>query len=595
LTLQEHFTAAALLERGAEGVRQAAGSRYDPWWEEVILLLAGALPDATPLLEGVLQLGEERPVDLLELPGDDFFHTDLLLAARCLTGSPRVADVALRRQIVATVWELLDRSPHPDEKRRAAEVLVGVLRSDEQIDDVIAYICNIRRAELARLALIEALEVHGGRRVGERLLGAYALCQGELRNALISALGTLRVEEAVPTLRVELERELGNADDPDYDYSYGARVPLVLKALGPAGVSVDLLLDALVRCQGEYANPVAPVVREILKNSAEPRLAEQLRDHLDGLHGADLAGAYLDAAGDAGVLDLIERSRTAGMSGRGQFLRAVRDHLAEGHGHVHRDALLALAHDVTVNTQIRVLALEGLDHCFGGPGELDALLGNVDARIQVAAATTLAVWGAPTGLDVIRTAILDSRVAPGEGYNFIWDPARIVAALTPYGLDGIVAELRARVEPGSLDPETEVSRAWLYLLSPETEVDDHLYRLRRGLARGAARLPEVPPSRAEAVFRYFEDTPSAATDRRRDYETLLTRAATAAEGPAAVDWLVRFLPGGDLVSPNFPQAHHHAYEAARRARVRILRDRSVVPIPVTRADPPASPAPPPSA
>ncbi|HEY8987270.1 MAG TPA: NACHT domain-containing protein, partial [Streptomyces sp.] len=47
LTLQEHFTAAALLERGAEGVRQAAGSRYDPWWEEVILLLAGALPDAT--------------------------------------------------------------------------------------------------------------------------------------------------------------------------------------------------------------------------------------------------------------------------------------------------------------------------------------------------------------------------------------------------------------------------------------------------------------------------------------------------------------------------------------------------------------------
>ncbi|QNP70719.1 NACHT domain-containing protein [Streptomyces roseirectus] len=596
LTLQEHFTAAALLERGAEGVRQAVDARYDPWWEEVILLLAGALPDATPLLTGVLRLGDDHAVDLLDLPGDDFFHTDLLLAARCLTGSPRVADVALRRHIVAAVRELLDRSPHPDEKRRAAEALVGVLRSDEQLDDVIAYICDVRRPEAARLALIEALEAHGGRRVGERLLGAYALCRGALRDALVSALGTLRVEGAVPVLRAELERELDDIGDTEYDYSHGARVPLILKALGPEDVSADLLLDALVRCQGEYGNPVAPVVREILKNRAEPRLAERLRDHLDGPHGGDLAEVYLDAAGDAGVLDLIERSRAAGMRGRGPYMRAVRDHVAEGHGHIHRDALLALAHDDTVSTQARVLALESLDHCPGDPGELHALLGHLDARIQVAAAATLAAWGAPVGLDIIRTAILGSRIVPGEtGDGFMWDTDRVVAALTPYGLDAVVTELRARVDPGAPGYAADASRAWLYALSPEAEVDDYLHQLRRGRSQRLVRIPDqVPPSRAEAVFRYFEDTPSAAiTGHRRDYEFLLTRAAIAAEGAAAVAWLVRFLPGGDLAGDHFPQAHHYAYEAARRARVRVLRDRTTRPLTLTRAAPPASPAPPP--
>ncbi|WP_240553893.1 SulP family inorganic anion transporter [Streptomyces niveiscabiei] len=220
-----------------------------------------------------------------------------------------------------------------------------------------------------------------------------------------------------------------------------------------------------------------------------------------------------------------------------------------------------------------------------------------DAAILVlTAAATLAAWGAPVRLDVIRTAILSNRTVPGEqGDGAVWDTDRIVSALTPYGLDAVVAELRSGVGQERPEGQLSAARAWLYVLSPEDEVDDHLDRLRLGRSRIFGRFPaRVPPSRAEAVFRYFQDTPSAATTGpRRDHETLLTLAATSAEGPTAVAWLVRFLPGGDLAGAHFPQAHHYAYEAARRARVRILRDRTIQPVPVTRDAPPASPVPPP--
>jgi hypothetical protein len=160
----------------------------------------------------------------------------------------------------------------------------------------------------------------------------------------------------------------------------------------------------------------------------------------------------------------------------------------------------------------------------------------------------------------------------------------------PYGVTGIVEELRARVVLPS--PDGVKARDWLFAFSPEDEVDYCLYRLSSGEHLEPYEIPnDIPQSRAEAVFRYFQSTPSAGFGAlRRDYEKLLTVAAAAAEGPESVVWLIRFLPGGDLDSMHFPQAHHHAYEASRRARVRVLRDGTVRPIPVTRDVRPAAPA-----
>ncbi|MEU6348968.1 NACHT domain-containing protein [Streptomyces sp. NPDC047072] len=608
LTLQEHFTAAALLERGADGIEQAVAARYDPWWEEVILLLAGSLPDASPLLSGLLQLEADEPRTdgrgLLLLPDDDLFHTDLLLAARCLTGSPRVADVALRREIVATVWHLLGDSLYLDEKRRAAEALVGVARSDEQLDEAIAYICDDQRDGEARLALIQALEAHGGRRVGERLLGAFSLGGVDsvpyLREALITALGALRVEAAVPALRAELERRLRHVSDGSRRGTWSAAksIATVVRALGQAGAPADVFLQALERRTGlSWFEVVAAAVRDALKDTRDPGTAARLLDLLQRpLDDEDVAGAYLDAAGEAGVRTLLNRFRSMG-SGTA-LLKAVRDHIAEGHGRAPRDELLALVRDNTVTIQARCLALECLDESPGDPGELDGFVRHPDASLRVAASATLAAWGVPVGLDVIRTAVvngdvvfLDRWTSQEELDETVSTPHRLVSVLVPYGVAGIVEDLRDRVHLPS--PDGEKARDWLYAFSPEDEVDDCLHRLSSGVHLGTYEIPNrIPSSRAEAVFRYFQSTPSAGFGTlRRDYEKLLTAAATAAEGVEAVAWLVRFLPGGDLGSMHFPQAHHHAYEASRRARVRVLRDGTVQPISVIRDGRSASPAP----
>ncbi|MET9893461.1 NACHT domain-containing protein [Streptomyces sp. NPDC006465] len=594
LTLQEHFTAAALLERGADGIQQAVGARYDPWWEEVILLLAGSLPDASPLLSGLLQLEPDRPrtdaAGLLDLPDDDLFHTDLLLAARCLTGSPRVADVALRREIVASVWHLLDGSRYPDEKRRAAEALVGVARSDAQLDEIVAYICDEQRDSEARLALIQALEAHGGRRVGERLLGVFGLGGVNsfyLREALITALGTLRVEAAVPALRAELERRLTSlAGAPARDnWSAAKDIAMIMRALGQAGAPAEVFLHALESRTGSpWFSTIAAAARDALKNTREPGTAERLLGLLlRPLDNEDVAGAYLDAAGEAGVRTLLDRFRSMGSTGA--LLTAVRDHIAESHGRAPRDALLALVRDHTVTAQARCLALECLDESPGDPDELDTFVTHPDTSVRVAAAATLAAWGAPVGLDVIRTAILDGSVVlldrwniEEEGDESVSTPHRLVSVLVPYGVTGIVEDLRARA--GLSGRDGVKARDWLYAFSPEDEVDDCLYRLSSGEHLGRYEIPDhVPPSRTKTVFQYFQSTPSAGFGSlRSDYEKLLTVAAAAAEGAESVAWLVRFLPGGDLSSMYFPQAHHHAYEASRRARVRVLRDRTVRPI-----------------
>ncbi|MET9904478.1 NACHT domain-containing protein [Streptomyces sp. NPDC006446] len=594
LTLQEHFTAAALLERGADGIQQAVRARYDPWWEEVILLLAGSLPDASPLLSGLLQLEPDRPrtdaAGLLDLPDDDLFHTDLLLAARCLTGSPRVADVALRREIVASVWHLLDASRYPDEKRRAAEALVGVARSDAQLDEIVAYICDEQRDSEARLALIQALEAHGGRRVGERLLGVFGLGGVNsfyLREALITALGTLRVEAAVPALRAELERRLtALAGAPARDnWSAAKDIAMIMRALGQAGAPAEVFLHALESRTGSpWFSTIAAAARDALKSTREPGTAERLLELLlRPLDNEDVAGAYLDAAGEAGVRTLLDRFRSMGSAGA--LLTAVRDHIAESHGRVPRDALLALVRDHTVTAQARCLALECLDESPGDPEELDTFVTHPDTSVRVAAAATLAAWGAPVGLDVIRTAIVDGSVVlldrwniEEEGDESVSTPHRLVSVLVPYGVTGIVEDLRARA--GLSGRDGVKARDWLYAFSPEDEVDDCLYRLSSGEHLGRYEIPDhVPPSRTKTVFQYFQSTPSAGFGSlRSDYEKLLTVAAAAAEGAESVAWLVRFLPGGDLSSMYFPQAHHHAYEASRRARVRVLRDGSVRPI-----------------
>ncbi|MEU4225210.1 NACHT domain-containing protein [Nonomuraea sp. NPDC026600] len=131
LTLQEYFAAEVATRIGQPAIDVISVASHDPWWEEVILLLAGRLHDATPLLLALLCRTEApSPGEPLAV-SDDMFHSDLFLTARCLIGVPRVKAGWLRGQVIDEVKAVMLRSPHAFVYRRAGELLAEICREVE--------------------------------------------------------------------------------------------------------------------------------------------------------------------------------------------------------------------------------------------------------------------------------------------------------------------------------------------------------------------------------------------------------------------------------------------------------------------------------
>jgi HEAT repeat protein len=115
LTWQEYFAAAAISKGGRLGLMLEGIP--DLWWEGTTLFLAGMMEDATPLLEGILH------------QEDDVFHSNLLLAGRCLACKPRIKQAVLRESIIERLQELVEGKVHPSSlllRQRAIGVLAEI-------------------------------------------------------------------------------------------------------------------------------------------------------------------------------------------------------------------------------------------------------------------------------------------------------------------------------------------------------------------------------------------------------------------------------------------------------------------------------------
>lgn len=122
LTLQEYCVAQYAADH--QQIEVLLARRDDPWWEEVLLLYTGRLPDASELLQRLLKTDETPSgggVQQVEI-----FHTDLLLAGRCLAASAVVKLVALRQDIVTRLFSTLQSSPYSLTHKHMAEVLVEI-------------------------------------------------------------------------------------------------------------------------------------------------------------------------------------------------------------------------------------------------------------------------------------------------------------------------------------------------------------------------------------------------------------------------------------------------------------------------------------
>jgi HEAT repeat protein len=214
LTLQEYF-AAVSLDKGNQ-LDLALAHMHNPWWEEVILLLAGMLKDATPLLEAILA---ER---------DDIFFSNLLLTGRCLVGTPRIGRVQLREQINADLKSLVEsESQHWLPRTQAVKILC---EADEEkgSEYLLSLLGNGEIHWRIRMAAADALGASGKGKVVPDLLaflpdeGVDLNVREQIADALINLgnvsatpylLDLLSNQEISSQIRGRIARNLGESGD----------------------------------------------------------------------------------------------------------------------------------------------------------------------------------------------------------------------------------------------------------------------------------------------------------------------------------------------------------------------------------------------
>jgi hypothetical protein len=195
LTLQEYYTAVSL-DKGSH-LDLALAHLHDPWWEEVILLLAGMLKDATPLLDAVVS------------DQDDIFFGNLLLAGRCLAGTPRIGRVELRERIRAALTSLIeDEGQHWLPRAQAVKTL-----GEADAERGARYLLNLLHAEdlrwQVRAAAADALGAMGRKAIVPDLLALLADEKVDLnvRERIADALIDVCDRSATPYLLELLENQ----------------------------------------------------------------------------------------------------------------------------------------------------------------------------------------------------------------------------------------------------------------------------------------------------------------------------------------------------------------------------------------------------
>jgi HEAT repeat protein len=286
LTLQEYFVALYINEHPHElaSMLQQIG---DPWWEEPLLLYAGQTGDASPLLQSLTGSSDQAGQASLE---DDLFHTNLILAGRCLAARPTVRQVALRGEVIARLVDLLQTTTYALTREQAAQALaeIGGQTVNERLLGLLA---DARVDKYVRGRIAEALGALGERSVAPQLLGLLANEQinEDVRQSIARALGALGERSVVLQLLGLL------ANEQVHGYLRGS-IARALGALGERSVVLQLLgllaneqVDTIVRmsiADALGALGERSVVPHMLRMLANEQVNRYLRESIAGALGA---------------------------------------------------------------------------------------------------------------------------------------------------------------------------------------------------------------------------------------------------------------------------------------------------------------------
>ncbi len=448
LTFQEYFAALAAKKKGSIGWQEVVAHRHEPWWEEVILLLAECMDDATPLLLGILghPLGQSGDINQLVPEGeelaanDDLFDSDLLLAARCLAGKPTIQMHGLRDRIIAEVKTRLLSSPYKLDWQRTAKVLVEI-GDTALIDELLEMLVPIGRTELERrtnvvdlmekrFSIASACGQHGDRNVAERLLNLLerrAELDGQVLGRVSYALAELRAVNAVPQLLAMFGAE---TNDWIKLSLAAALIELGEKFIAPE--LMDMLID-----EERFDEEKIPLL-ELVGSSGDKSVAPKLLQML-----------------------LADTTSTSIKPAIAQALRDLKDSSLVS-------SILERLQDETTGWEIRWLlteSLEGLQE--SAIASLREILGkpNIDKRVRVGIAATLGTWGEQESINHLREAIENQVVPPNwclgnsNWIGYIW--RRITSTLKSLGDQSILPALVKSLEQSTSNwKEGGLSSRW---------------------------------------------------------------------------------------------------------------------------------------
>ncbi|MBF0591826.1 MAG: HEAT repeat domain-containing protein [Nitrospirae bacterium] len=219
LTIQEYFAACAMYEGRRYNI--AIENSFKPWWEEVILLLAG-IGDSTELIKGLF----EKP--------DDIFDHNLMLAGRCLAEKPTLKGGGKLREAVLNKLRgfVVSAGKYWLNKVNA----IDVLAENGEIDFLLALLRE------------EKTDNHVGRRIAEAL--------GKIEDSSIAAdlmpiLLDKKTGNFVRRNIAEALRNLGDSSivaklmpvllDEKTDYIVRTFIALALSNLGDSSIVADLM------------------------------------------------------------------------------------------------------------------------------------------------------------------------------------------------------------------------------------------------------------------------------------------------------------------------------------------------------------------
>ncbi len=193
LTLQEYFVAEYVTNH--QQLDTLLEHRGDPWWEEVFLLYAGRVADASPLFQCLL--GQNGPSPLKE----DIFWTNLLLAGRCLATRPTIWDTTLREEVVTRLLHRLTQTPYSLLQRLTADVLAEI-GGGEVSANLVRLLADDKLDRGVRGRIASALGKLGERAIAPELLRLLAddKLDSSVRGRIASALGELGERAVAPEL-----------------------------------------------------------------------------------------------------------------------------------------------------------------------------------------------------------------------------------------------------------------------------------------------------------------------------------------------------------------------------------------------------------